>query len=388
MPAPDIEYFLDCSIECGHLTPDVYHHFMYDALDANDVVDGYREPDNANFGRHWNRLIDMARHVERAYESWRIDHPQQAKLSSLYAAQHLHSWLDHSLRETAHYLVDKGKVTLDEGTLAYAEDQIGLVAQRARIERCLARIRDDLDGLSSEELIQLSRRATVSASQLGREGLLEHLRSTGQIKRPTSDAKRRTKFVRQVTKRSIRIFEQIMGTDTTRLFIGGDKLRIEGRKAIYEIKSNGNMSISHGGAKLSVFDKQHDIHLCDLCIFTPNVPMLDHVASLIMHIRAGEEEEILRIGNAFNLDAKAYEQPWLVPYLPERVRGRRRDGSEVIPILFDRDPPVENRQAKIAALTEEVMAFCNVEPTRAAVSLLPLPAIVNPPRFLPMEAVG
>jgi hypothetical protein len=107
-----------------------------------------------------------------------------------------------------------------------------------------------------------------------------------------------------------------------------DDLTDGGEYANYEIAKKG----AHGSL-LSAFSKKHEnLHLCDICIYTPNVPLADHIASIVMHIRAGEEESVLRIGNFFNITSL---EPWMYKFeAPEHLNrvAARLNGQEIVTV--------------------------------------------------------
>lgn len=386
MPAPDVCYFFDASLECGHIAPDVHHHFMNVARheDANAVVDNYDTVAKKRYDRHWDNLIAMGLHCEDTYLRWRAQNREAARVSSLHAAYWLSGYARHRAKDAAQWLVDKGATNLTPATLIKAEREMGLTTMRGVIRRSIGRALADLSDLTPYEL------GTVYFQLEGHRDAREMF--TREELNGTIDSAEALRYLNQkrkkqrgVIKRSLKLAQRVLGTDQTRLFVGKGKLRIEGRLANYELTRSGSLAISHGGATLAVFDKEHDIHLCNLCIYTPNVPVLDHVASIVLHIRADEEEEILKIGNAYNIAKVAHERDWLVPYLPKPVV--RDDAVRLSELaeelsLEEVEPrrvipwpsgykPVQNREAKIAVLEPQVLAFFGVEPLVQRLDSLP-----------------
>lgn len=391
MPAPDVQYFLDSALEVGHITLDTHHHFMRVSARSNAVVDSYQEPPGG-FARHWNRLIDMGLHVENEYIRFRRGNRDQARVSSAHAARYHANFVAKHAHDMASWMVDKGHTRLSDLASSIADREMGLSNMRGSLRRATTRILADLSDRTPEQLRDLiDQEERVRAEVAEIDDIMRAMggREDIDVKTAMRFLAQQRKEQRKVIKRSVKLFERLMGGDTTRLFVGGDRLRIEGRHAIYELKRTAAIHVSHGGARLSVFTKQDDIHLCDLCIFTPNVPLLDHVASIVMHIRADQEEDILKIGNAYNLDDRAYDHDWLVPFLPVRKNEFPADlvladladdlglvetrNNRLVPIRMLPRLVIEDRQAKLAALEQELVTFFEVDHIRTSLAALPFP---------------
>ena len=338
MPAPDVCYFLDNSASCGHIAGDTYFYFMNVSADSNRLVDGYE--DRAEFERHWNRLVDMGLYLENHFIKWRSANPADAPMASLMGLRTLKDTVRELLDNGSSELVDKGMTDLDQTGIAMLEKRWCFSTSLEILRRSLKRTGADLGDLDGPRLrdvrdqVDAMIQRNYISQQLAIEQIKRTLRAGGDDETYFVDEDRigdaRTiaqakKFIRNeikqqrsVIKRSVKFMNKLVGNDVTRMFIGGDVIRFEGEHCVYEMKKTATMTTAHGGARLSVFTKGDDIHLCDLCIYTPNVPLLDHVASIALHLRAGEEDQILDIGNAYNInDSRAYKEEWLVPYLPK-----------------------------------------------------------------------
>lgn len=331
MPAPDVSYCLDCSFTVGHISADTYFYLMHLCPEANDVVDDYDRQPRRRFERHMDSLADMGLYFEDAYLQWRAKNRDLAILASAAAAR--------MFPEQIMMLADsEARHQIGEGTNSFSPDDMSKDFARslAIVRRSHKRMMSDLEGLDRSRIGTLEKqyRALLAAHRAACQA--EIAIDDGAIQPVLQDiawddlppgtgtalAKsyiKRRRETQSTMKRSVKFLSKLIGYDKTRIFVSGDRLTFEGEHCIYELKKTGSLSRSHGSARLSVFTKQDDIHLCDLCIYTPKTPVLDHVANIVMHLQAGEEEEILKIGNPYNIKDRAREEGWLMPYLPPPV---------------------------------------------------------------------
>lgn len=353
MPAPDVQYFLDCSLECGHIAGDTHHYFMELAADSNEVLDSY-DAEGRTFHKNWSSLVDTALYMERNYLDWRnrqktaLYEPQNPDNIKRYAASFMGLWsvrplLDQHLQNAASVAVDAGFVHWTPEAHALLDHEFEFTQSVNVTKRALRRAASDFDGWDASSLMDM-RHAVERArhdDQMRQIAAIQRIRTQIGCGLITADAIQakigpltsqkevnkarkliadRAKRDRGVIKRSARFLTKLVGAETTRLYVGGQAIRVEGRHAIFELKKRSNLMSAHGGwAALAVFHKDYpDLHLCDICIYTSDVPLLDHVASIVMHIQSGHEEDILSIGNAANCSETAYSLPWLVPHLPPR----------------------------------------------------------------------
>jgi len=367
MPAPDVQYVLDGAMEAGHIAGDTYYWMMELEPNANAVMDeteglcrdGPQSP-------HWRGLVAMGLHLEERYIGWRAQNPPERLLASMQGAMALRHMLSESILTMASHSVDNGFARWGAKALQAVEDRYCAATSLEVIRRALRRSASDFRTATVDDMHAV--RAMVDERyQASREAYHRLLR---QAQSPRVHAnydddievvrdllKERQRAARRVIKRSIRFFERLMGPETTRMFIAGQAIRVEGQHAIYEIKRHSSLTESHGGHRaLAVFDKTHpDLMLCEICINTPGVPLLDHVGSLIMHIKAGEEEEILKIGNAHVRDDSAYQQEWLEPFLPKkRTEMQIQALDDVLQVLTG---DTEERKVKVADMKKQVSAW-------------------------------
>lgn len=381
MPAPDIQYFLDGSIECGHIAGDVYHYFMEVASNTNEVVDAYNT--TQTFDKHWHSLADTGLYLENIYVDWRANQTGVDRYApSFRGISEFNMLLKGQLFNAADVAVAAGHVRWTPEAATLLDKEFAFGNSFRLLKRSMVRAAQDFDGFTLEDIkhirdkIESKRheeflrqqeqmrqlRAELPTNMLFSEvpafvDRLSEMSSASEIAKAKRKIEARVKKERGVIKRSARFLSKLIGDDATRLYVGGHALVIEGKHAIYELKKKSNLMDSHGGsAALAVFDKDNpSIHLCDLCIYTGGVPLLDHIASLVMHIRTGHEEEILRVGNASNCSTTAYDRSWLKDYLPSRDAPSWRETP------WSRSTLIKDRREKTQAIYRDLQRFAYEE---------------------------
>jgi hypothetical protein len=344
MPAPDVAYFLDCSVQCGHMGGDTYHYFMNVCPDTNEILDNYDKLERPPGERHMHTLLDMGLYHEDLYLNWRHHNRQDSVIASFNGMRPVSYTIKELGLTAVNELYSLGKENLDRPGMEHLQAKYKFETCIALQRRSIARSHADMSQLSTTEIraIRLDsdareRQQMIAAQEARNQYINPNAlpalpdeewndgRWTPTPKLTGPELVRAQRLLqdknRRVVKRSIKFFEKLVGSTTARLLISGDRIRIEGKHGVYEIKKSGTLTAAHGAARLSVFTKKNDLHLCDVCIYTPNVPMLDHVAAMIMDIQCGNEEQILSIGNPYNVSVHAREQDWLVPFLPKQTLG-------------------------------------------------------------------
>lgn len=349
MPAADVQYVLDSSVECGHIGGDTHFFFMELAPNATELFDsceGKREAPRDGEA-YWKSLTEMGLSFERCYVEWRADSPRDMHLASFQGIRAIPHIFREMTRTAASHIVEHKFGGMTRAAIDHLDDRFDMTRSLQIMRRTMHRAASDFSGADAQDMRHMHTRVEnkYGENRAAYETTLARIRanmrdepwtdvapynrndiwaknpnSTTEVKRVEALLRARVKEERRVIKRSVKFLNRLIGSDTTRMFIGGDRIRIEGQHAVYEIGKESNLLESHGGFRaLSVFDKEYpDLMLCQLCINTPGVPLLDHVASLVMHIRAGEEDQILTIGNANNIKDEAYDREWLAPFLPSR----------------------------------------------------------------------
>ncbi len=366
------------------------------ASDSNEVLDSY-DAEGRTFHKNWSSLVDTALYMERNYLTWRnaqktaLYEPQNPDNIKRYAASFMGLWsvrplLDQHLQNAASVAVDAGFTHWTPEAHALLDHEFEFTQSVNVTKRALKRASVDFDGWDASSLMdmryaverarhedQMRQIAAIQRirTQIGcglitadaiqaKIGPLTSQKEVNKARKLIADREKRD---RGVIKRSARFLSKLIGAEATRLYVGGEAIRIEGRHAIFELKKRSNLMSAHGGwAAMAVFHKDHpDLHLCDICIFTSDVPLLDHIASIVMHIQSGHEEDILSIGNAANCSETAYTLPWLLPHLP--TRGARVPMLDDIVIAQPRwaVPGVTDKKRKTERVLRELRRYAYEE---------------------------
>ena len=382
MPAPDVRYVLDGSLQFGHIAGDTHFYMMEWAANANQLVDEHE--DNAPYDTHWKRLTAAGLYYENEYLKWRADNREEAKFASIATIGSLAQSFRDRVHACADKLVENKHTSLSREAMRDLEMSYNYPEQVQILRRAVHRAAKDFDGWTNRDFVELHgdvekvydrnrerydqainqicnnaqlqvgtylanvtnigsnatpliatydnegntavicqvTAANITAHTINCQTNLLRMPDEAEVRRAQKTLLARQRADRKVIKRSVKFLSKLIGEDTIRLYLSGEAIRIEGRHAIYELKKTCRLGYAHGGwPALAVYEKEYpDLMLCNICLFTPNVPLLDHVASIVMHIQAGEEDQILKIGNTVNEADRAYELPWLAPHLPERSR--------------------------------------------------------------------
>ena len=364
MPCPENQYYLQTSQELNLIPADAVAYLMHVEPYADRFIDGLaRRPARiTGFHRYWHDLQAGGEACEQHFLNWRSEHPVETLALSLTGYESLAFHVQHFIEAHAHLLVDHGFDRPTRLGLQLCDQRYGYRTQAAMLRRLARRCHSDLDGYS-EAGIAAARERRVALMDAPRERRDRALDELAQIvaqtqqewrerglydELPLTRANRQLEAARRSQRRSVvrslLHSERLLGPEPVRLFVGGEAIRVEGRLANYEITRKRYGNLSSGDANLAVFAKGgiagQELELCRLCIHTRGVPMMDHVVSLILHIQADDEETILRIGNAYSVREEAYDQDWLVPFLPKRLHRTGTRGGNPSLTGMPRIPPV------------------------------------------------
>lgn len=97
--------------------------------------------------------------------------------------------------------------------------------------------------------------------------------------------------------KALDLLSKIGGRQTASAFISGDDVVVTGKRFNFRARKGVLSSNGHGALNLTVTDKDN-IELVDLCFYFENMPAPDQLAALILHVKAGNEDEIVTTGNA------------------------------------------------------------------------------------------
>lgn len=133
-------------------------------------------------------------------------------------------------------------------------------------------------------------------------------------------AKRRRSIIRAAT-----LASAIVGASAVSAFARGEPVRLAGDDLVMEVRSGGTLGrVGHGGVSVVLKDAA-DEYLASLCVYQ-NLPALDQLASLALHVQSGDMAEVIASGNVFNPSPKAFAHPALSGKEPPPVSEVNRRG--------------------------------------------------------------
>lgn len=337
MLSPETQYFLDGCLELNQMGPDTHQYFFYTHPDPDGFTDtlSLRPPPARGARKFRHGIEDTALACEEEMVRAIQGNDNLRRILAFSVFEAFDRMVEHFVDNYAQMFVDSGFQEITGLARTRADMRYGMRHSLAVMKRSAKRAYAALDGYDPGQVEHArnlkNQQFDVWQRQQAGDVTLFRDRLTGD-EIPAAEAARARKRAllymrgqqrkhRAALKRSIRLAEEFLGEETTRLFISKQAMRIEGRLATYEIALSRDLTGGILATRLSVLTREGDIRLCDLCIYS-NVPTMDHVIGIMLRIKAGEEEEILRTGNARDIDPRAYEEEWLVPYLPRRVIDR------------------------------------------------------------------
>lgn len=372
MPAADVQYVLDHAVEYCQIGGDTYHYVMELCPNPNALADQCEERERRPWSVEamYHCGADTGEFYENSLIDFRKNGPEAEVLHASFMGLRTAPRLIKNLSDHLSFrLADDGFKKLDRPALIHAADRLAIERRIDVLYRSFRRAASDFAGWDvadihhighltdrrSHDQFMARRRAVaeIKARLKAQDAAIaDHIGWNSRdpqrdIARATKEIRERMDLDKRIIKRSVKLFSKLFGSEMTRMFIGGENIRVEGQHAIYEFRRMSKMTESHGGFRaLSVFHKDHpDLLLCDVCIYTSDVPLLDHIASLIIHIKAGEEDEILKLGNPQNVTMAARNHPHISQFMPPE-----RSDRENLMIPDRKTDHVAMRQIKRDAL--------------------------------------
>lgn len=106
---------------------------------------------------------------------------------------------------------------------------------------------------------------------------------------------------RKVVKRAAVLASALLGASTVAAFAKGEPVQLSGQNINFEIRAAGKLSsVGHGGIKIMLSDKTGE-KLAGLCVYHKDTPALDQLTAFALRIESGEEEEIVKVGNLYQV---------------------------------------------------------------------------------------
>ncbi len=128
----------------------------------------------------------------------------------------------------------------------------------------------------------------------------------------------RRKKNQKVLSKSARFLSRLIGTNDVAMFVKGESITIRGNRFAFQIKKNDILSSNHGALRITIRDNQSDIDMFGLCWYVDATPAMDQISALVMAVRTGNENDIIRIGNAFSINQAIFEHEHLQDVILEK----------------------------------------------------------------------
>jgi hypothetical protein len=291
----DVMYSLDSCVETGDMTADVH---AYITIIDEDPVGWHDSLGGPDFIRLMNATARQRMAAWREY----ADLDDRATLT----------WI--GFNELPSTLTDSARHVLSEAVKLRGPDSEGIkdlisnrdfVADNAApflpsLGEVVMRARDDVRIMGRSAFCEarylingLYRSIRERRMQLITDSL-QHEQLT-QFNRPVPRSIRKAR--RKPLVKAIELLSKIGGQQTASAFISGDDIVISGKRFNFRARKGVLSSNGHGALNLTVTDKDN-VELVDLCFYFENMPAPDQLAALILHVKAGNEDDIVTTGNA------------------------------------------------------------------------------------------
>lgn len=123
-------------------------------------------------------------------------------------------------------------------------------------------------------------------------------------------------YAKKAIKRGLKTLESFVGSNDVRLFNSGDGFIVEAKLFNYRFRKSHTSIIKHTMNPLSIhvpYDiivmTKENLELANLCVYFDETPLIDQLISTVLHLKSGNEEEVLRTGNFFNKKDSFYHNP-------------------------------------------------------------------------------
>ncbi len=183
------------------------------------------------------------------------------------------------------------RLVTGHGARAFLEARSAVMEhRRVRINRILADLNEEMENRLAEAL-----RWVGVEGDLVRQ-LCDAADADGGRPRVRRARSPNAKAARRAMARSFDLLRSVAGRDRARAWISGDEVVVEGRDLDFRVRVADATLRGHGAVDVSVTDKDR-VELASLCVYAPHTPALDQVASLVLHVMAGEEAAVVAAAN-------------------------------------------------------------------------------------------
>lgn len=303
---PDIQYGIDCSVLLGKYSADVAeYNYNYNPqiVDIIDNFDKYEKgPENED---HLKFLDREGRFLSKMYEKWYEENPEDdSRLITVFkGVVELSLFFRACIEKISHNECGKDNdISSIVNLYKFDIDNINSIINRYRKNR---NILEKIDNVFHEyERPQISYDEKKS---------LNVIKKKKKFKIPKSRKKALVK--------SANFVSNTIGVENVKIFLSGKEIVVEGEFFNYKLskqKYSKLFSSSHGQISTQVFSKD-DKFLCNVCIFTENVPVFDHLMSLIIHIKSNCEEILFKEGNLYNITQNKNDLKLMEGFVDEKI---------------------------------------------------------------------
>lgn len=304
-PAHDVMYFLDSAAECFHIPPDVYLWAKYFHPNITGLVDSLDSLEELKGQSHLHTLARWGHYLEKLYLDWQQEAPiEEVTLCLGYGLNYLPTIKDivHNLVGTLVDRTDSFMVDLAINKDFEAHRTTDLVfydgikkfhSQQACMES-FYRIKAQWEALEVKPDFKDYQVITSPPPTLNE--LRAHVRGKEQAQKIFP------KETKRALKRSAEVLDSIAGKNTASLFLSGEEIIVTGQKYKFSLTKDpyGTITGSHGACRTRVLCAETNEFIASLCIYTPNVTVFDHLASLVLHCTSGLEDIIIMESNIIN----------------------------------------------------------------------------------------
>ena len=322
--SPESQYIIDCMTTLCEITVDVAEFVYYARVDIDGLVD-----DNANIR---NSVVD-------SYRSWRpkADINEQAYIS-------LRGILDTEMQfdEIATYVTDKminayrisnGKKSsggfpqnnlyIEKESDMYKEENVAYLLERNKEQEWIGMLgtmfNDFCDVKSKLDIKQFLKWEKNRIEKIANR--ITSIDVNDINPRFQKDYQKKQlialKQGKKVLKKGIKTFTNLFGQEDIKAFISGEDFTIEGELYNYRVSKKYdliqysiNTQMGHIPYRLQLLTKENVI-LADGCIIFENTPVIDQLIAMMLHIKNGNEEEILKKTNFFNTQDAYYAEKYI-----------------------------------------------------------------------------
>lgn len=343
---PDISYCLLGALESFHITNDVSTFFYYfNETPLAPLVDAYRYEPGKLHSEYLHGLAGMYLNI---YDTWfwnDASREQRVWCVVTAAEQFTNTLIDlqeHLFREYVNERLDANTSPDDDAAQNMWLDQSSIMRHTQFIISALVA---KIQAVDVGEFAVALQNPFEYETRLGIRGLRRNYESPDRLTEAELVAKRKEQT--NVLKKSSLFLSKLIGKNDVSMFVSGKEIRVEGNRFTFVVKRSNIHSMDHGALNISVHDKTSDERMFDLCWYVTETPALDQVSALVLAVKTGDEDEIIRIGNLFKIEYDIVaKHDYVQPFLPKKPVAAPWDPTAVSRLpdsMFD--PLQEHRRA-------------------------------------------